>query len=703
MAAEEKSPSVQEQASASESEKMICKFCKKEVFKTKIVMHITRNKDCKEYYGSELDAIRKIQNAEGKKKSNKKYYQNNSQNKKESYDPVERRIKYLTEKTNEKKIKVKTQRNGSEISAKNEVVKTFIERQDHSKLYKANWYKKNSEEIKKKNAESSDKKRSEYLMRKKIDKMKVKKLQTTDFDILAKDKGIQNLLKRQENKKLYSSKWYKNNSEKVKKKQAESYAPEKRRAKYLKAKEMDDKIEKRIAERNDSDDLAEDKEVQKLHERHERKRSSMAKWYKKNSEKIKENRAKSYDSEQKKVRYQKEKEINKNISSRIHDSDEDPENLSENEFVQEREYKKKWYKDNSERIKKKQADSYDPVERRKKYEVKKLNKAKLIKKVCELGSDNVADDEECCDFLNKDQAEISYKKNWYKENSEKIRKKQAESYDPSKRKKKYQEGKKVKSDLIKKLCEKDHKELAEDKDVCNFLNKDKAEISYKKNWYKENSEKIKKKQTESYDPPKRKKKYQEEKKVKSDLIKKICEKDHKELAEDKDVCKFLNKDAKEKLYKKEWYKKNSEKIKKRKAEAYDPAKREKQYQKFKKKEEEYKAAEWRKSAEEIRASYNEQLENDARNENKTKRDEAKISNCASCKTIIDLNLPEMTDIEKQVEKEIEELYFKFELEIDEIVQKGKNLDSLAHQDPLYLKLYQKNPPPYGSKLIEILV
>ena len=105
MAAEEKSPS--EHASASESEKMNCKFCNKEVFKTKIVMHITRNKNCKSYYGSELDTIKEIGNAEGKKISNKKYYQNNSQNIKESYDPAERRIKYLTEKKVEKKIKEK--------------------------------------------------------------------------------------------------------------------------------------------------------------------------------------------------------------------------------------------------------------------------------------------------------------------------------------------------------------------------------------------------------------------------------------------------------------------------------------------------------------------------------------------------------------------------------------------------------------------
>ena len=226
------------------------------------------------------------------------------------------------------------------------------------------------------------------------------------------------------------------------------------------------------------------------------------------------------------------------------------------------------------------------------------------------------------------------------------------------------------------------------------------ESNYKKKWYKENSEKIRKKQTESYNPSKRNKKYQEEKKIKANLIKKICEKDSKELAEDKDVCRFLDKDAKEKSYKKEWYKKNSEKIKKRKAEAYDPSKREKQYQKLKRKEKEYEAAESKKRAEEYRCSSSKKLENVARHENKSRRDEAKISNCTSCKTIIDMNLPEITDIKKQLEKEIEELYCKFEFEIDEIVQKGKNLDSLAWHYPLYLKLYREYPPPYGSKLVK---
>ena len=350
MASEEKDPSAQEKTGNYVDEKMNCKNCKKEVFKTKIVMHITRNKDCKEHYGSELDAIKKFQTAEGKKKSNKKYYENNSQKMKESYDPDERR------------------------------------------------------------------------------------------------------------------------------------------AKYLKSKELEDKITERIHS-SDSDDLAEDEEFQKLHERREKARASKAKWYQKNSEKL----AKSYNPEKRKARYQKEKEETK----------------------------------------------------------------------------------------------------------------------------------------------------------------------------------------------------------------RIFEKDHKESAVDKDVCRSLNKDAKEKEYKKEWYKKNSENIKKRRAEAYDPAERKKQYQKFKRREEEYEAAFHKKEAEEYRSSYNKQLENEARNENKTRRDEAIVSKCAGCKTIIDLNLPEMNDMKKEMEKEIEELHCKFELEIDEIVQKGKNLNSLACHRPMYLNLYQENPPPYGSKLVKI--
>ena len=120
MASEEKDPSAQEKTGNYVDEKMNCKNCKKEVFKTKIVMHITRNKDCKEHYGSELDAIRKFQTAEGKKKSNKKYYENNSQKMKESYDPDERRAKYLKSKELEDKITERIHSSDSDDLAEDE-------------------------------------------------------------------------------------------------------------------------------------------------------------------------------------------------------------------------------------------------------------------------------------------------------------------------------------------------------------------------------------------------------------------------------------------------------------------------------------------------------------------------------------------------------------------------------------------------------
>ena len=48
-----------------------CKVCKKEVKKTKIIMHITRNKLCEKVYGDELDFLKKE-----KEKEREKYQQN---------------------------------------------------------------------------------------------------------------------------------------------------------------------------------------------------------------------------------------------------------------------------------------------------------------------------------------------------------------------------------------------------------------------------------------------------------------------------------------------------------------------------------------------------------------------------------------------------------------------------------------------------
>ena len=47
-------------------EKTNCKACNKEVFKSKVIMHIKRNLKCKKHYGSELDDLEKEQDKKRK-------------------------------------------------------------------------------------------------------------------------------------------------------------------------------------------------------------------------------------------------------------------------------------------------------------------------------------------------------------------------------------------------------------------------------------------------------------------------------------------------------------------------------------------------------------------------------------------------------------------------------------------------------------
>mgnify|MGYP007022853615 CR=1 FL=1 len=85
----------------------------------------------------------------------------------------------------------------------------------------------------------------------------------------------------------------------------------------------------------------------------------------------------------------------------------------------------------------------------------------MIQHICEIDSDEIVDDKEACDFMDKDQHEKKYKKEWYKQNSGNIK----EKYDSEARKKKYQQKKKVKAKLIKRICEKSSEELEEDEEV----------------------------------------------------------------------------------------------------------------------------------------------------------------------------------------------------------------------------------------------
>ena len=191
-----------------------------------------------------------------------------------------------------------------------------------------------------------------------------------------------------------------------------------------------------------SDEEKDDFEVQTLNKRKEKEKKYNKEYYKKIS---KEKKA-AYDPTERRSKYLKEKDRDSKIAKRICDSEVDSDECDEEveRFLERDEYKKQYYKKNSEKIKKKQNESYDPSERRKKYQNEKKVKAKLIEKICSNATDDqLSKDKEVCIFLNKDEKEKLYKKEWYKKNSERIKTKQLNNYDSSKRQKQY---KKVKAE-----------------------------------------------------------------------------------------------------------------------------------------------------------------------------------------------------------------------------------------------------------------
>ena len=66
----------------------------------------------------------------------------------------------------------------------------------------------------------------------------------------------------------------------------------------------------------------------------------------------------------------------------------------------------------------------------------------MIKKVCEMDSDEISNDKEVCDFINHGyHQESNYKKKWYKENAERINKRRKDNYNPKERMKKHEKDK----------------------------------------------------------------------------------------------------------------------------------------------------------------------------------------------------------------------------------------------------------------------
>lgn len=234
MASEEKDPSTQEKT----GEKMYCENCKKEVFKTKIVMHITRNKGCKKHYGSKLDAIKEFQTAVGKKKSNKKYYENNSQKIKESYDPDERRGKYLKSKELDDKITERTYGYDSDDLAEDEEFKKLHERRESSRSSKAKWYQNKSEKIKENWAKSYNPEKRKARYQKK--KEEIKRLFEKDSEESAVDNDVCRSLDKDEKEKVYKKELYNKNSKKTKKRKAEAHDPAKRKEQYQKSKRREE-------------------------------------------------------------------------------------------------------------------------------------------------------------------------------------------------------------------------------------------------------------------------------------------------------------------------------------------------------------------------------------------------------------------------------------------------------------------------------
>ena len=130
-------------------------------------------------------------------------------------------------------------------------------------------------------------------------------------------------------------------------------------------------------------------------------------------------------------------------------------------------------------------ESYNPDKRRVKY----VKEKKADEKIAEKIREKIADEKEKKKHIDKHNRARLAQANWYQNNSEEIKKKRAESYDPAKRRAKYQE----KNQKI--VTKYDSDELAENT------------RKYKKQWYKDNAKKISQQRAESYNPEKRKASY----------------------------------------------------------------------------------------------------------------------------------------------------------------------------------------------------
>ena len=211
---------------------------------------------------------------------------------------------------------------------------------------------------------------------------------------------------------------------------------------------------------------------------------------------------------------QKEKENDQaleqidNDNALIDSSDDFDDEAFQRRVDRRRKHKQKKYEENKEKIK----QQYDPAKRREKYQKEKVAKQNVEKKIVDAirneEVDELDEDEEVARFLNRQENESLYQKNWYKENSKKMK----EQYDPVKRKEKGQKERATKVERREEIDKGDIDELYGDKSFRKFMNRETKEKERKKAWYKKNADRIKAKRKASYN---RNQKFEENKVQKS--------------------------------------------------------------------------------------------------------------------------------------------------------------------------------------------
>ena len=374
-------------------EKTNCKVCKKEVYKTKIIMHITRNENCKKNYGGELDNLRNEQEVKWKEfqtkyqneyqklkkdvvtKKNANYYKKNA-------DAICERNKKIRHAKKEMNRIIKKINKESCAEIENKETKIFQQNKETKKNY--NTEVKNVIKIPCK-ACKKQVLSSKIVMHVKRNKG-CEEIYGDELQILIKEKAEAKKIYLEKYKEIYNEE----NKEILKKKRALLY--QEKKAKTLKNEVPVKKLAKEKA---------------------------------------------PYDPLKRKKKYKKEKETKETLRQRIFDAQKDDveDELYENDeqvnrMLQREEnesnYEKQWYQENKDRIKM----GYDTSIRKEKLKKEQLSKAKMEKKIRETDADELMLDRKFHGFCNRERK----KKEWYKNNSEEIKKKRKENYDPDKKK-----------------------------------------------------------------------------------------------------------------------------------------------------------------------------------------------------------------------------------------------------------------------------